>query len=218
MVSRRTTPDARILCGDRGVRVQPGRWSPGRETPERTGLGCPPGETPAGFGAGGSGDTGTPCLAPSEVVGDEHAEEHGQHAAGLAGQHGRPQRPVLLDQAGRIVLAGDTARAARPARQPGPPVRPRCAWGQSDSRVKSPHCVWWHFPWWHVLGVPKAPPAMHPSAVAMCHWVKQGPWGTHLPGDHWPRHRPHKSPACSGTGNSRGRSRGSPGGHTAETG
>lgn len=83
-----------------------------------------------------------PCLAPSEVVGDEHAEEDGQHAAGLAGEDGCPQRPVLLDQAGHVVLAGGASLAAGPARQPGPPVRPRHAprrpWGQSDSQVKSP--------------------------------------------------------------------------------
>lgn len=215
MVSSRMIPDVRILCRDTGVRVQPGR---GRDQ----GRGIP---DPAGFGvAAEQGDTGTACLAPSEVVGHEHAEEDGQHAAGLARQHRRPQHLVLLDQAGRVVLTGGTAWAARAAPQPGPPVCPCHTWGQSDGRVGS-----WHWggistsqglvapPHQGTCSVSPKPPSPGPHCcirVPLGTTGTPGPGGTHLPRHRWPLHQSHRNLACTCTGTSRGRSHGSPGGHT----
>lgn len=48
-------------------------------------------------------------LALSEVVGDQHAEENGQHAEGLESQDGSPQGPIFLDQTRCAVDAGGTS-------------------------------------------------------------------------------------------------------------
>lgn len=52
-------------------------------------------------------------LAPAAAVGDQHAQEDGQHAAGLAGQHCCPQGRGLLCQAWRGVQAAGAALSTR---------------------------------------------------------------------------------------------------------
>lgn len=58
--------------------------------------------------------TSWPCphLIPPAVVDHHHAAQVQHHAQALEGGHGQPQHSVLLDQAGRIILAVGAAFAA----------------------------------------------------------------------------------------------------------
>lgn len=53
-----------------------------------------------------------PHLIPPAVVNHHHAAQVQHHAQALEGGHGQPQSSVLLDQAGRVVLAVGAAFAA----------------------------------------------------------------------------------------------------------
>lgn len=53
-----------------------------------------------------------PHLIPPAVVDHHHAAQVQHHAQALEGGHGQPQRSVLLDQAGRIILAVGAAFTA----------------------------------------------------------------------------------------------------------
>lgn len=51
-------------------------------------------------------------LIPPAVVDHHHAAQVQHHAQALEGGHGQPQSSVLLDQAGRVILAVGAAFAA----------------------------------------------------------------------------------------------------------
>lgn len=60
------------------------------------------------------------CLALAAAVGDQHAQEDSQHAAGLAGHHCCPQCWGLLHQAGCGIHAAGTALGTWLAPQQSP--------------------------------------------------------------------------------------------------
>lgn len=68
---------------------------------------------------------GLPRLGLAAAIGDQHAQEDGQHAARLRGQHHCPQRGVFLHQARRGVQAAGAALSTRlaPQQPPGAALR-----------------------------------------------------------------------------------------------